>query len=78
MLAMLHGGWSRVSVRFVSGAVAFRRAQVLRHHDDVIARSLGEVSYFDGSMGWFGRPETRRKKMRISGGLTTLHFRAGR
>jgi hypothetical protein len=26
-------------------------------------------------MGWFGRPETRRKKMRISGGLTTLHFR---
>jgi hypothetical protein len=38
--------------------------------------SLGEVSYFDGSMGWFGRPETRRKKMRISRGLTTLHFQA--
>jgi hypothetical protein len=28
MLAMLPGGWSRSSVRFVSGAVAFRRAQV--------------------------------------------------
>ena len=27
MLAMLHGGWSRSSVRFVSGAVAFCRAQ---------------------------------------------------
>jgi hypothetical protein len=46
------------------------------HHYDVVAWSLGEVSYFDGSMGWFGRPETKRKKMRISGGLTTLHFQA--
>ena len=28
MLAMLPGGWSRSPVGFVSGAVAFRRAQV--------------------------------------------------
>ena len=76
MLAMLPGGWSRSSVRFVSGAVAFCRAQVSLHHDDVIAWGLGEVCYFDGSMGWFSRPETRRKKMRISGGLTTLHVQA--
>jgi len=26
-IAMLHGGWSRSPVRFLSGAVAFRRAQ---------------------------------------------------
>ena len=76
MLEMLHGAWSRSSVRFVSDAVAFCQAQVSLTTNDFIAWSLGEVSYFDGSTGWFSRPETRRKKMRISGGLTTLDFQA--
>ena len=76
MLAMLPGGWSCSSVRFVSGAVAFCRAQVSVITTILLRGALGEVSYFDGSMGWFGRPETKRKKMRISGGLTTLHFQA--
>jgi hypothetical protein len=39
--------------------------------------SLGKVSYFDGSMGLFRRPETSRKKMRIKGGGTTGHFSGG-
>jgi hypothetical protein len=76
MLAMLPGGWSLSSVRFCKRGSCLSPSAGLRHHDDVIAWSLGEVSYLDGSMGWFGRPETRRKKMRISGGLTTLHFQA--
>jgi hypothetical protein len=45
MLAMLHGGWSRSSVRFVSETVSFCRAQVSVTTNDVIAWSLGEVSY---------------------------------
>ena len=49
----------------------------LLHHDDVIAWRLGEVSYFDGSMGLFRRPETSRKKMRIKGGGTTEHLTGG-
>ena len=77
MLEMLHGAWSRSSVRFVSDAVAFCQAQVSLTANDFIAWSLGEVSYFDGSMGLFRRPETSRKKMRIKGGGTTEHFSGG-
>ena len=44
MLAMLHGGWSRSSVRFVSEAVAFCRAQVSAGTNDLITWSLGKVS----------------------------------
>jgi hypothetical protein len=76
MLAMLHGGWSHSPVRFCKRGSCLSPSAGLLHHNDVIAWSLGEVCYFDGSMGWFSRPETRRKKMRISGGLTTLDFQA--
>jgi hypothetical protein len=44
MLEMLHGAWSRSSVRFVSDAVAFCQAQVSLTTNDFIAWSLGEVS----------------------------------
>jgi hypothetical protein len=58
MLEVLHREWSRSSVRFVSDAVAFCQAQVSITTNDVFAWSLGKVSYFDGSMGLFRRPET--------------------
>jgi hypothetical protein len=58
MLGMLHEEWSRSSVRFVRDAVAFCRAHVSITTNDVIAWSLGEVSYFHGSMGLFRCPET--------------------
>ena len=77
MLEVLHREWGRSPERFVSDAVAFCRAQVSITTNDVFVRSLGEVSYFDGSMGLFRRPETSRKKMRIKGSGTTEHFSGG-
>jgi hypothetical protein len=41
------------------------------HDGDIV--TLGHS--FDGSMGLFRRPVASRKKMRIKGGVTTMHLR---
>jgi hypothetical protein len=81
--AVIRPHWSRTSPGIVIQRSSPRysrmagESRIFRFLHNQDNESALEHFHFYGSMGWFGRPETRRKKMRISGGgLTTLHFQA--